>query len=93
MCEPVRFRSRPEQVEVVQLGEDNRSEVVAWVRAGGGAARVDDDGLVVLSSGASEQVVPMLGAAIVHRSADGRFVAMSVGELEARFELLAAAEG
>lgn len=90
MCELLQFRSRPEHAEVVRLDAENRFEVVDWVRDLGGTARVDDDGLLVLGEGANEQV-PMLGAAIVHRSSDGRFVAMSFAELEASFELLCTA--
>lgn len=88
MYEPLQLRSRPDEVEVVRLEDDNLAEVVAWVRAQGGAARVDD-GLLVLGEGASEQV-PMIGAVIVHRRSGGCFVAMSVAELEERFEPLAA---
>ena len=87
MCEPIRFRSRPEQVEVVPFDQANAVELVAWVRANGGIARIDEAGDLVLGTGAREQL--LLRGAVVVRDANGRFSAMSVNDLTARFEPLA----
>ena len=87
MCEPIRFRSRPEQVEVVTFDRSNAAELAAWVRANGGIARIDEAGDLVLGTGTKEQF--LLRGAVVVRYASGRFSAMSANDFAARFEPLA----
>ena len=86
MCETRWFRSRPETIEAVRFDGRNAREVVAWVTASGGTARLEEAGSLVLGTGASEQL--LLYGAIVVRDGAGRFRALSPPEFEARFEKL-----